>query len=234
MRTRSLIRKLTGRLLLLVFGLLLLVAAVIIGLRFINPPTSTFMIGHALGSSSRPLQHHWVDLEQISPWLPVAVMASEDQKFPDHWGFDVTSIWQALDSYRSGERLRGASTISQQTIKNLFLWSGQSLVRKGLEAGLTPLLELFWTKRRIMEVYLNLAEFGEGIYGVEAASQVYFGVPARAIDARQAALLAAVLPNPKRFLVNAPTPYVWDRVDWIQRQMRQLGGVAFSKRLEER
>lgn len=209
----------------LMLGALGLLLALILTLRFIDPPTSSFMLGYQLGPSPRPLQHEWVDLETMSPWLPLAVIASEDQKFLQHWGFDIASIGQALERYRQGDRLRGASTISQQTTKNLFLWPDQSLVRKSLEAGLTVPVELFWPKRRIMEVYLNLAEFGEGIYGVEAASQHFFGIPARSVTEQQAALLAAVLPNPKQYRVNRPTPYIRNRVDWIRQQMRQLGGL---------
>lgn len=230
-RKASLSRRIVSHLLLTLLGALLLVLALILLLRFVNPPTSAFIIGHQLGPSTKALQQQWVDLEQMSPWLPLAVIASEDQKFPHHWGFDVDSIGQALAGYQRGERLRGASTLSQQTSKNMFLWSGQSLLRKGLEAGLTGVLELLWPKRRIIEVYLNLAEFGEGIYGVEAASQYFFGRPAARLSARQAALLAAVLPNPKRFLVAAPTPYVWGRVNWIEQQMQQLGGPALIRRL---
>ena len=160
----------------------------------------------------------------LAPWLPLAVIASEDQKFLEHWGFDLDSIEQAWESYRQGGRLRGASTISQQTAKNLFLWPEQNMIRKGLEAGLTALIELLWPKRRIIEVYLNIAEFGRGIYGVDAASQHFFGIPPRSMTAQQAALLAAVLPNPKHYRVESPTSYIRERVDWIRRQMRQLGG----------
>lgn len=222
-RKPSLLKRATHRALHLLLGALLLVVAVVLLLRFVNPPTSAFMIAHQFGSSSRPLHHQWVNFDQISPWLPLAVMSSEDQKFPYHWGFDIQSIGKALEGYRRGGRLRGASTISQQTVKNLFLWSDQSIVRKGVEAGLTALVELLWPKRRIMEVYLNVAEFGEGIYGVEAASRHFFGISSSSVNARQAALLAAVLPNPKRFHVNVPSPYIWDRVNWIRQQMRQLG-----------
>lgn len=228
----SLVRKSVRGILLTLAILLALIITLVVLLRFLDPPTSAFMIGYQLEPSSRPVRHQWVDLELISPWLPLAVMASEDQKFPDHWGFDIGSIEKALADYVEGERLRGASTISQQTAKNLFLWPGQSLLRKALEAGLTPILELLWPKRRIMEVYLNVAEFGEGIYGVEAASQHFFGVPAHSVSARQAALLAAVLPSPKRFRVSNPTPYIWNRVDWIRQQMQQLGGQAYVQRLD--
>ncbi|WLS79409.1 monofunctional biosynthetic peptidoglycan transglycosylase [Erwinia pyri] len=168
----------------------------------------------------------WVSMDAISPWMPLAVIASEDQKFPDHWGFDVEAIQSVLDS-EGGGRIRGASTLSQQTAKNLFLWDGRSWVRKGLEAGLTVGIETVWTKRRILTVYLNVAEFGEGVFGVEAAAQRYFHKPASRLTMSEAALLAAVLPNPIRFRASAPSGYVRQRQQWILRQMRQLGGEGF-------
>ena len=170
----------------------------------------------------------WVSMDQISPWMGLAVIAAEDQKFPDHWGFDVSAIEKALaHNERNEKRVRGASTLSQQTAKNLFLWDGRSWVRKGLEVGLTAGIELIWTKRRILTVYLNIAEFGEGIFGVEAAARHFFNKPASKLSASEAALLAAVLPNPLRFKVNAPSGYVISRQQWILRQMRQLGGKDF-------
>lgn len=167
----------------------------------------------------------WVARDEISPWMPLAVIAAEDQKFPSHWGFDVAAIESVLDNQNG--RLRGASTLSQQTAKNLFLWDGRSWLRKGLEAGLTLGLESVWSKKRIITVYLNIAEFGDGIYGVEAASQRYFHKPASQLTLSESALLAAVLPNPLRFRADAPSGYVRQRQAWIMRQMRQLGGVGF-------
>lgn len=172
----------------------------------------------------------WVGMDDISPWMGLAVIASEDQKFPDHWGLDVSAIEQAMAfNERSGNRVRGASTISQQTVKNLFLWDGRSWVRKGLEAGLTLATEAVWSKRRILTVYLNIAEFGEGIFGVEAAARYYFKKSAKQLTPAESALLAAVLPNPIRFKVNAPSSYVHQRQQWILRQMRQLGGESFMR-----
>jgi len=170
----------------------------------------------------------WVGHDEMSPWMGLAVIASEDQKFPDHWGLDVAAIESVLDN--SDSRMRGASTLSQQTAKNLFLWDGRSWVRKGLEAGLTVGIETVWTKRRILTVYLNIAEFGPGIFGVEAASQRYFHKPASRLTAADAALLAAVLPNPIRYRAAAPSGYVRERQQWIMRQMRQLGGEGFLQR----
>lgn len=172
----------------------------------------------------------WVSMDEISPWMGLAVIAAEDQKFPDHWGFDVTAIEKALaHNKRNENRIRGASTLSQQTAKNLFLWDGRSWVRKGLEAGLTLGMETVWSKKRILTVYLNIAEFGDGIFGVEAAAQRYFHKPASRLSLSEAALLAAVLPNPLRFKANAPSGYVRNRQAWIMRQMRQLGGESFMR-----
>lgn len=173
----------------------------------------------------------WVSMDAISPWMGLAVIAAEDQTFPDHWGFDVAAIEKALShNERNENRIRGASTLSQQTVKNLFLWDGRSWVRKGLEAGLTLGVETVWSKKRILTVYLNIAEFGEGIFGVEAASRHFFGKPASRLSQSEAALLAAVLPNPLRFKADAPSGYVRNRQAWIMRQMRQLGGESFMTR----
>ncbi|EFE05719.1 monofunctional biosynthetic peptidoglycan transglycosylase [Citrobacter youngae] len=172
----------------------------------------------------------WVSMDAISPWMGLAVIAAEDQKFPDHWGFDVSAIEKALaHNERNENRIRGASTLSQQTAKNLFLWDGRSWVRKGLEAGLTLGMETVWSKKRILTVYLNIAEFGDGVFGVEAAAQRYFHKPASRLSPSEAALLAAVLPNPLRFKANAPSGYVRSRQAWIMRQMRQLGGESFMR-----
>jgi monofunctional biosynthetic peptidoglycan transglycosylase len=169
-------------------------------------------------------------MDDISPQMALAVMAAEDQKFPDHWGFDVAAIEKALShNEKRPTRIRGASTLSQQTAKNLFLWDGRSWLRKGLEAGLTSGIELVWTKRRILTVYLNIVEFGDGVFGVEEASQRFFHKPAKRLTAAEAALLAAVLPNPHRFRADAPSGYVAQRQQWIMRQMRQLGGEGFLK-----
>ena len=172
----------------------------------------------------------WVSMAGFSPWMGLAVIAAEDQKFPEHWGFDVSAIEKALaHNERNENRIRGASTLSQQTAKNLFLWDGRSWVRKGLEAGLTLGMETVWSKKRILTVYLNIAEFGDGIFGVEAAAQRYFHKPASRLSLSEAALLAAVLPNPLRFKANAPSGYVRSRQAWIMRQMRQLGGESFMR-----
>lgn len=162
--------------------------------------------------------------------MQLAVIASEDQKFPSHWGFDMESIndaWEARE-----RRQRGASTITQQVAKNLFLWRGPSWVRKGIEAYFTILIEALWPKQRVLEVYLNIAEFGRGIYGAEAASRFFYGKSAARLTSADAALLAAVLPNPVRLKVAAPSAYVRARQTWIVAQMAKLGGVGYLRNLD--
>lgn len=228
-------RSIAGRLLkgatLAGMALVLLVVLVILLFRVVNPPTSAFMVSHLLAHPGQPVQQHWVAFSDISPWMPLAVVASEDQRFPHHWGVDFVAIRQALAEYQAGEVLRGASTITQQTAKNLFLWNGRSFVRKALEAALALGVDGLWPKRRVLEVYLNIAEFGPGIYGVEAASQAFFGVPARQLSQAQAARLAAVLPNPKVLDAGAPSAYVQERVEWILGQITQLGGLRYLEQL---
>lgn len=177
------------------------------------------------GKAQYQARHHWRSLTQISPNLMQAVVAAEDQKFLQHSGFDLQAIEKALVYNSKGRKVRGASTISQQTAKNVFLWTGRSWLRKGLESGLTLLIEGTWGKERILEVYLNSVEFGPGVFGAEAAAQRYFGISAARLSRPQAALLAAVLPNPHRFMVQAPSPYVRKRQQWIQKQMQQLAPV---------
>ncbi|WP_341582487.1 monofunctional biosynthetic peptidoglycan transglycosylase [Marinobacter metalliresistant] len=204
-------------------GALVLIVLVMLLFRFVNPPTSAFMLGYQLEYPHKSLAYDWVSMSEISPWMPLAVVASEDQRFPYHAGVDFEAIRQALSEYRAGEGLRGASTITQQTAKNLFLWNGRSFVRKAIEAVLALGLDGLWPKKRVLEVYLNIAEFGPGIYGVEAASQAFFGKPARHLSEYQAARLAAVLPNPKVLSAASPSSYVLEREAWIRGQMAQLG-----------
>lgn len=203
---------------------------------FLPVPFSAVMVERQLGAwfsgdFGYVAHSDWVGMDDISPWMALAVVAAEDQRFPEHWGLDFSAIEKALShNERHENRIRGASTISQQTVKNLLLWDGKSWVRKGLEAGLTLGMEAVWTKRRILTVYLNIAEFGDGVFGVEEASQRYFHKPASRLTMSEAALLAAVLPNPIRFQAAAPSDYVRSRQAWILRQMRQLGGEAFLAR----
>jgi monofunctional biosynthetic peptidoglycan transglycosylase len=199
-------------------------ALAVLALRFAPPPTSAFMLQHA-----GPVYYRWLEWAEISPHVAVAVVAAEDQRFPHHHGFDFDSISSAL-SGEEARRLRaqrGASTISQQVAKNLFLWPGRSWLRKGLEAWLTLWIECLWPKRRILEVYLNVAEFGPGIFGVGAASAVYFGAPPRSLGPEEAARLAAVLPDPRRLRVLDPGPYALERSAWIRAQVEMLGGPAY-------
>jgi monofunctional biosynthetic peptidoglycan transglycosylase len=195
--------------------------------------TRIAIIGAVLGGAEGyEFRHEWRAWDRISPHAALAVVAAEDQKFPTHRGFDLEQIDKALEDRERGRRVRGASTLSQQVAKNLFLWPGQSWFRKGLEAGITVLIEFAWPKRRILEVYLNVAEFGRGTWGVQAASQRYFSRDADRLTRSQAALLAAVLPAPKRYRVDAPGPYVRKRQAWIERQMVALGGPAYLSRLQ--
>lgn len=224
-------------LLLLLAGWTVLTTTIVFALRWIDPPTSAFMIRDRIvaasaGEKRYVHRHRWVDWQQISPQVKVAVIASEDQTFPDHNGFDFKSINKALDDRGRGRRVRGASTISQQVAKNLFLWPGQNWFRKGLEAYFTLMIETLWPKQRVLEVYLNVAEFGKGVFGVGAASEVFFRKPAAKLSTYDAALLAAVLPSPKRLRVNAPSRYVRSRQQWIVSQMRGIGGTSVLRRLE--
>ena len=220
---------------LLALVLILSIGSVLL-LRWVDPPTTAFIIRERLSAGDpgkpRSVQYRWVDWQQISPHIKVAVIAAEDQTFPDHNGFDLKSINDALEARENGRRVRGASTLSQQVAKNLFLWPGQSWIRKGLEAYFTVLIETLWPKQRILEVYVNIAEFGSGVFGVGAASEVYFKKPAARLNTSDAALLAAVLPSPKRMKVRSPSRYVLSRQQWILRQMRGLGGVGLLRQIE--
>jgi monofunctional biosynthetic peptidoglycan transglycosylase len=237
-RPRSIFSRLLRALLWLAVAWLVLSIGAVALLRWVNPPTTAFMLIDRAGAASaggKPYapRHRWVDWAQISPHMKVAVIAAEDQKFPEHRGFDVESINDAMEDRERGGRVRGASTISQQVAKNLFLWPGRSWIRKGLEAYFTVLVELLWGKQRILEVYLNVAEFGRGVFGVGAASEVYFGKRAAQLTPADAALLAAVLPNPKRLRVDAPSRYVRSRQEWIMEQMRDLGGPSLLTRIQD-
>jgi len=207
-------------------------------LRWLHPLTSAFMLEAQLqaklaGQHRYRTDYRWVDLEHISPHAAIAVIASEDQQFPFHAGFDFDSIRDAVRSSERGKRLRGASTISQQVAKNLFLWPGHSFVRKAFEAYFTVLIEVLWPKERILEMYLNLAQFGDGIYGVQAAAERFWQEPAMRLSSEEAALLAAVLPNPLRLHADRPSDYVLERRDWILGQMSELGGESYLRAVEK-
>ena len=215
-----------------VAAILASIVAVLV-LRWVPPITSTVMIERWIEAKwqgrSYDTRYQWVGWNRIAPWAPLAAVAAEDQRFAEHRGFDLESIQDALEDRERGRRLRGASTISQQVAKNLFLWSGRSYVRKGLEAYFTALIEALWPKRRILEVYVNIAEMGDGVFGVEAASQRFYRKPAARLRPDEAALLAAVLPNPHRFRVERASAFVAERQGWILRQMEQLGGAGYLK-----
>jgi monofunctional glycosyltransferase len=225
--------------LLAILAWLLVTVVPVLLLRWVPPLTSAFMLEariEALGKGATPYRtdYHWVSLERISPQAALAVIASEDQTFPFNYGFDLPSIRGAVRAAGRGRRLRGASTISQQVARNLFLWPGRSFVRKGIEAYFTVLLEALWPKERILEVYLNVAQFGRGIYGVEAAARRFYHEPAARLTASQAALLAAVLPNPVHWHVERPSRFVAWKQQWILAQMRNLGGAAYLQEVKQR
>ena len=204
------VRRLLRNLLLALF--LVLVAGPVVAVilyRFIPPPVTPLMVIRAV--EGRGLDHRWRSMDKISPTLPRALIAAEDAKFCDHRGFDFEALQKAYENNESGRKIRGGSTISQQTAKNVFLWPGRSYVRKGLEAWFTVLIETFWGKRRIMEVYMNSIEYGSGIYGAEAAAQRYFGVGADKLTQAQSARLAAILPSPLKWKVIKPGKYVAKR-----------------------
>ena len=220
--------------------LLLLVAALafsvlqVLLLRFVDPPFTAFMAARQAsawlhGDFGRRISYDWRDLDRMAPSLPLALVAAEDQNFPVHNGFDFKAIEKARASNARGRKVRGASTISQQVAKNLFLWSGRSWVRKGIEAWYTVLIESLWPKHRILEMYANVAEFGDGIYGAQAASVAFFGKDASRLTPAESARLAAVLPSPRRYNAARPGPYVQRRSNGIQRQMRHLGGGGYLR-----
>lgn len=202
-------------------GLLLLVGLTL-PLRWIDPATSAYMTLDQW-RNDRAIQNQWVAYDAISDDLKLAVIASEDQKFPHHVGFDIEQIREAVDTHLDGGRLRGASTITQQLARNLYLWPGRDWVRKGLEAALTVPLELFVPKHRLLEIYLNIAEFDAGVYGAQQAAGHYFGKSAADLTRQEAAMLAALLPAPKRLEADRPDEFLLERQRWILEQMDNLG-----------
>ena len=210
----------------------MLSALAVLLLRVWHPVTSAFMLEESFAATGAAAQHYqthyeWVDYAHIAPSAALAVMASEDQQFPFHHGFDVNSIRAAEIKNAEGGRLHGASTISQQLAKNLFLWPGRSYFRKAVEAWFTLLLETLWPKQRILETYLNVVQFGPGIFGVQAGAKAFFHISAAQLTAGDAALLAAVLPNPERLHADRPSRYVLERRDWILEQMRTLADADY-------
>ncbi|MEJ0036616.1 MAG: monofunctional biosynthetic peptidoglycan transglycosylase [Gammaproteobacteria bacterium] len=230
-------RRLFRGVLIAVIAFIVLTALPVLLMRWWNPFSSAFILDASFAHWSEKdysTHYSWVDLDDISPNAALAVIASEDQQFPFHTGFDFKSIRSAVRENAHRKRPRGASTISQQVAKNLFLWNGGGYVRKGLEAWFTVLIELMWPKERILEVYLNIAQFGRGIFGVEPAARTFFRKPAARLSRPEAATLAAVLPNPIRLRADRPSAYVLSRRDWIIGQMRGLGGREYLEEVSPR
>lgn len=202
-------------------------------MRWINPVTSSIMIQRQISTIIKGefnfVKYNWIDYDDVSKYLPIAFVAAEDQNFPKHFGFDFKQIEKALKQNKRGKRIRGASTITQQVAKNLFLWEGKSFVRKGIEAYFTLLIELLWSKKRILEVHMNIAEMGNNIFGVGTASWAYFKKSPAKLTLAQSALLAAILPNPNRYSAVKPSGYVRGRQNWIIRQVNSLGGPDYLK-----
>ena len=218
----SLWRRVRRWLLRALLGLVLLSVVLVAALRWIDPPWSAVML-QRLAVEGAPQTQTWVDLDRMAPAMRLAVVAAEDQRFPHHHGFDTREILAAVERRLDGGPLRGASTISQQTARNLFLWQDRSFVRKGLELWFTVLIEVLWPKHRILEMYLNFAETGERMFGVAVAAERYFGTSASELNPRQAALIAAALPNPVRYRVESPSRHMRARQAWILQQMDNLG-----------
>jgi len=221
----------------LVLVLFVLFFAVLLVFRWVPVPTSAFIYQQNALARESPktfgrAAYEWVGWENISPQLAIAVIAAEDQRFPNHWGVDTVELKKALKEKRKGNNgPRGASTITQQLAKNLFLWGGRSYTRKIIEAGLSVSLEMVWPKKRILEVYLNVAQFGDAIFGVKEASRRLFDSDAKDLSREEAAMLAAVLPKPAISNVNDPRPELQKRQQWILKQMKQLGGLNYLKKL---
>ena len=225
-RKRSRILKFVGYVL---FFFAVCSVLLVLPLRWFDPPTSAFMMQD--GSDRRPLLHDWVNSEELGTNAALAVVASEDQRFADHHGVDLKAIKRAVDEKDDRGYLRGASTITQQTVKNLYLWPGRSFARKALEAWLALVADSCLSKQRILDIYLNIAEFGPGIYGVGAASDYFFGVSPAQLDKTQAALLAAVLPNPRKLSVSDPSDYVRERQAWIRVNLERLEREGWITRI---
>lgn len=229
------VKRILKRFLLLLLLLCVLFLLLLASFRWINPPTTSFMIQHNVRAIFNDevefVRHQWVPLIDIPQVMQLAVIASEDQKFPDHFGIDWASTRMAILAYKSGQAAGGGSTITQQVVKNLVLWGGRSTFRKVIEWGLAVWVELFWSKERILEIYLNIAQFGQQEYGVGAASHYLLNKPLNQITREEAALLAVVLPSPSRFDVTRPSQYMRSRQAFVLRQMRNLGGDAYLRRL---
>ena len=207
----------------ILLGLFLFSIFMVVVYKWIPVPFTPLMAIRYFENPEEPLKHDWVPMEDISRHMQLAVIASEDQNFANHSGFDFEAIKKAMDDNRSGRKIRGASTISQQTAKNVFLWPGRTWLRKGLEAYFTFLIEIIWSKERILEVYLNSIEMGKGVYGAQAASHHWFKTDASKLGPYEAAAIAAVLPNPREYRANPASSFIQGRKNWIVRQMRNYG-----------
>lgn len=221
-------------LLLFMLAIILLSLIVVVPFRWLNPPITMVMVDRWLYSSNDnfKLKQTWLSWDDIPKQAALAVVTAEDQLFPLHQGFDVDSIIKSLRDSDNGGKLRGASTISQQVARNVYLWTGRSWLRKGIEAWFTLLIELTWGKQRILEVYLNIAEWGEGVFGLEAASRYHFGKSAKQLSSMQSALLASSLPSPLRFDPARPTQHLRDRAVWNLKQQKRLDGVHWLKQMD--
>ena len=221
-------KRLIRSLFMFAFRLILLSISIVVLYRFVPVPVTILQLSRCVEhfDEEKPirLKKDWVSLDEISNKLQLAVVCSEDQKFLNHNGFDVEAIEKAIEHNSKGKRVRGGSTISQQTAKNVFLWQGRTWVRKGLEVYFTALVEVVWSKKRIMEVYLNVIEMGDGIYGAEMASQVCFKKSASGLTTKEAALLASILPNPRIYSATNPSSFVRGRQAWTMTQMMHWGG----------
>jgi monofunctional glycosyltransferase len=202
---------------------------VLIYMVFPVPYTPLMIIRYFDSPTSTSIQHEWIPIEEISPSLQLAVICAEDQNFTTHHGFDYASIQKAFENNKKGGRIKGGSTISQQTAKNIFLWPDRSWLRKGLETYFTFLIELFWSKERILEVYLNSIEMGQGVYGAEAASQYWFDKNAIRLSSQEAAALACILPNPLQYKASPRSQFIERRTQWVLRQMKNYGTFQLSQ-----
>lgn len=207
----------------LILGLILFSVFIVVIYKWVPVPATPLMVIRYFENPEESVKHDWVSYSEISGYLPLAVLSSEDQNFLKHSGFDMKAIEKAIENNKKGKRVRGASTISQQTAKNVFLWPNRDWFRKGLEAYFTFLMETLWSKERIMEVYLNSIEMGKGVYGAEAAAQYWFKKPASKLSAYEAAAIAAILPNPRVYRANPASNYIQQRKNWIYRQMQNYG-----------
>lgn len=212
----------------LILGLIGFSIFMVLLYKWVPVPATPLMVIRYFENPEEPIQHDWVSYNEISGYLPLAVLSSEDQNFLNHSGFDMKAIEKAIENNKNGKRVRGASTITQQTAKNVFLWPNRDWFRKGLEAYFAFLMETLWSKQRIMEVYLNSIEMGKGVYGAEAAAQHWFKKPASKLTAYEAAAIAAILPNPRVYRANPASSYIAQRKSWIVRQMSNYGPFSIK------